>query len=99
MYLTTFDTRIFRPLSPPWEKIFKIEIFVLKYVLDHSKSIPMKKNFSKILRFFGDFFLFLGPKNRFFDFFGVEILKKKIRPFQQDCIAVILRYCMHLYAY
>ena len=25
------------------EKIFKIDIFVLKHVLDHSKSIPTKK--------------------------------------------------------
>ena len=36
-----------------WEKIFKIDIFVLKHVLDHSKSIPTKKNFSKNFRFFG----------------------------------------------
>ena len=27
------------------EKIFEIEIFVLKYVLDHSESIPTKKIF------------------------------------------------------
>ena len=36
-----------------WEKIFKIDIFVLKYVLNHSKSIPTKKKFSKNFRFFG----------------------------------------------
>ena len=36
-----------------WKKIFKIDIFVLKHVLDHSKSIPTKKNFSKNFRFFG----------------------------------------------
>ena len=36
-----------------WEKIFKIDIFVLKHVLDHSKSIPTKKIFSKNFRFFG----------------------------------------------
>ena len=35
------------------EKIFKIDIFVLNHVLNHSKSIPTKKNFSKIFRFFG----------------------------------------------
>ena len=35
------------------EKIFKIDIFVLKHVLDHSKSIPTKKIFSKNFRFFG----------------------------------------------
>ena len=29
-----------------WEKIFEIEIFVSKYVLDHSESIPTKKIFS-----------------------------------------------------
>ena len=38
------------------EKIFKIDIFVLKHVLDHSKSIPTKKNFSKNFRFFGHHF-------------------------------------------
>ena len=57
------------------EKIFKIDIFVLKHVLDHSKSIPTKKNFSKNFRFFGHFLPFLGPKNRFFEFLGGEILK------------------------
>ena len=36
-----------------WEKIFKIDIFVLKYVLNHSKSISTKKIFSKNFRFFG----------------------------------------------
>ena len=35
------------------EKIFKIDIFVLKHVLHHSKSIPTKKIFSKKFRFFG----------------------------------------------
>ena len=33
------------------EKIFKFNIFVLKYVLNHSKSIPTKKNFRKIFDF------------------------------------------------
>ena len=31
-----------------WEKNFKIDIFVLEYVLNPSKSIPTKKVFSKI---------------------------------------------------
>ena len=35
------------------EKIFKIDIFVLKHILDHSKSIPTKNFFSKNFRFFG----------------------------------------------
>ena len=39
-----------------WKKIFKIDIFVLKYVLNHSKSIPTKKMFSKNFRFFGQKF-------------------------------------------
>ena len=34
-----------------WKKIFKIDIIVLKYVLNHSKSIPTKKNFRKIFDF------------------------------------------------
>ena len=38
------------------ENIFKVDIFVLKHVLDHSKSIPTKKNFSKNFRFFGHHF-------------------------------------------
>ena len=33
-------------------KFLKIYIFVLEHVLDHSKSIPTKKNFSKNFRFF-----------------------------------------------
>ena len=33
------------------EKIFKIDIFVLKHVLDHSKSIPTKKVFETFLIF------------------------------------------------
>ena len=32
-------------------KIFKIDIFVLKHVLDHSKWIPTKKIFSKFFDF------------------------------------------------
>ena len=34
------------------EKIFKIDIFVLKHVLNHSKSIP-KKNFFEKFSIFG----------------------------------------------
>ena len=51
-----------------WEKNFKIEIYVLKHVLDHSKSIPTIKFFSKIFRFFGDLLPYLGPKNQCFKF-------------------------------
>ena len=36
-----------------WEKIFKIDIFVLKHVLDDSKSIPTQKIFSKNFQFIG----------------------------------------------
>ena len=38
------------------EKIFKIDIFVLKHVLDHSKSIPTKKNFEKFSIFWSPIF-------------------------------------------
>ena len=58
-------------------KSFQIDIFVLKHVLDHSKSIPTKKFFSKNFRkifVFWPFLPFLGPKNRFFDFLGGENL-------------------------
>ena len=47
------------------EKIFKIDIFVLKHVLDDSKSIRTKKNFQKIFDFLVIFVIF-GPKNQFF---------------------------------
>ena len=53
-----------------WEKIFKIDIFVLKYVLNHSKSIPTKKFFRKFFDFLGHFWSFLGQKIEFFDFLG-----------------------------
>ena len=43
-----------------WEKIFKIDIFVLKHVLNHSKSIPTKKNFRK----FFDFLVYNFSKKR-----------------------------------
>ena len=35
------------------EEIFEIDIFVLKHVLNNSKSIPTKKFFLKNFRFFG----------------------------------------------
>ena len=47
-------------------KIFKFDIFVLKYVLNHSKSISTKKIFSKNFRFFVIFCHFLAQKNHFF---------------------------------
>ena len=39
-----------------WEKIFKIDIFVLEYVLNNYKSIPTEKKISKNFRFFGQNF-------------------------------------------
>ena len=54
-------------------KIFRIDIFILKYGLDHSKSISTKKFFEKF-SIFWSLFAILGPKNRSFEFFGIEIL-------------------------
>ena len=47
-----------------WEKIFEIEIFVLKYVLVHSESIPTKKILTKIffLCHFFDLWLHFSKK-------------------------------------
>ena len=57
-----------------WGKIFKIDIFVLKHVLDHSKSIPTKKNFSKNFRKIFDFLVifchFWAQKIDFLNFLG-----------------------------
>ena len=55
------------------KKIFKIDIFVLKNVLNHSKSIPIQKIFSKNFRFFVPIFVILWPKN-IFSFFGRKFL-------------------------
>ena len=69
------------------EKNFKIDIFVLKYILDHPKSIPNKKLFSKNFRFFGHF---LGPKFVFFNWGeGKEILKVLFPHFKR----IALRSC------
>ena len=81
----TFFRKIFDFLSPIfWKtpmslkkfstgKIFKIDIFDLKHVLNHSKSIPTKKIFEKF-SIFGNFLPFLVPKKRFFEFLGGKIL-------------------------
>ena len=52
------------------EKIFKIDIFVLKHVLDHSKSIPTKKIFRKIFDFWAIFCHFRAQKINFLNFWG-----------------------------
>ena len=52
------------------EKIFKIDIFVLKHVLDHSKSIPTKKIFRKIFDFLVIFCHFWAQKIDFLNFWG-----------------------------
>ena len=55
-----------------WEKIFEFEIFVLKYVLDHSESIPTKKFLSL------PFFRPKMAKNRgFLKIFGRKKFSKK----------------------
>ena len=63
MYLTHLSVALFRPLLPFFEKtamsqrkifsmgkIFKFDIFVLKYILNHSKSIPTKKSWAPSLK-------------------------------------------------
>ena len=74
-----------------WEKIFKIDIFVLKYVLNHSKSIPTKKFFSKIF----DFLVIFWVKNHvfaIFQFFQLTRQKVQQKKVDQNFIAVILSY-------
>ena len=57
------------------EKIFKLEIFILKYVLNHSESIPTKKIFENF-PFFGHFG---GKKSRFFAIFQFfKATRKKV---------------------
>ena len=56
-----------------WEKIFKIDIFVLKHVLDHSKSILTKKKFEKFSIFLVIFSIFDPKKKIFWSFFGQKI--------------------------
>ena len=82
------------------EKIFKIDTFVLKHILDHSKSISTIKPFSKKIRFFGDFLPFFGQKS-IFEFVGggEDKFWNFFHPFQKVYIAVILRYYMHPYVY
>ena len=65
-------------------KIFEIDIFVLKHVLDHYKSILTKKIFfEKFSIFFGHFSSFFGPKHRkFFENFflvGTDLEWSKTR--------------------
>ena len=52
------------------EKNFKIEFFVLKHVLDLSKSIPTKKFFSKNLDFLVIFCHIWAQKIDFFNCWG-----------------------------
>ena len=64
--ISTFDPIFLKNgyVKSQWEKIFEFEIFVLRYVLDHSESIPTKtieKNF-KIFDFFWSFWAFLDEK-------------------------------------
>ena len=40
-------------------KFFDVEIFILEYVLDHSESIPTKKNFSTKIFWLCHFFTIL----------------------------------------
>ena len=47
------------------EKIFNTDIFILKYILDNSKSIPTKIFFRKILDFLV-IFAILGAKKSIF---------------------------------
>ena len=54
------------------EKIFKIDIFVLKHVLDHSKSIPTKKNFENFSIFLVIFDHFWAQKIEFLNFLGAK---------------------------
>ena len=75
-------------------KILEIVIFVLRYVLEHSKSIRPKKFFekiSKIFDFFCHFRLFLDQK---IDFEFFEAIRKKLQQNKvaQNFIAVILSY-------
>ena len=74
------------------EKVFKIDIFVLNHVLNHSKSIPTKNIFSKKFRFFWSFFAIFGPKKSIFRIFSASNFEKFYQPLQKDCIAVILHY-------
>ena len=55
----------FRAKKLYWEKILKLDIFVVKYVSDNSKSIP-RKFFRKML----NFLVIFGPKNRFLNYWG-----------------------------
>ena len=71
-------------------KIFKLDIIVLKHVLDHSKSISTKTIFEN----FSIFLVIFGAKNRFFALLGGEILNF-FSTFQKYFIAIILRYCTH----
>ena len=86
MFFITYNTRIFSALKShfsnkrlcPWKKFqrgkfFEIDIFVLKHVLDHSKSITTKK--IRFFSFFCHFWPFLGPKISIFLIFEGAILK------------------------
>ena len=67
-------------------KIFKLDIFILEYVFDHSKSISSKKNSI----FFGHFL----AKNDILNFW-CQSFKTFFRALEKDSIVVILRYCTH----
>ena len=64
----------------------KPDILVLKYVLNNSKSIPIKKN-----RKFFDFLVFFGQKSWFFEFLDAKLWF--FHTFHKDCIAINLRNC------
>ena len=86
----------------PWKKFsmgknFNLDIFILKHVLDHSKSISTKKNFRKFFVFWS-FIAIFGPKSRFFEFLRTKFWNF-FYSFQKECIVVILRYCKHPYDY
>ena len=80
-----------------WEKIFKIDIFVLKYVLNHYKLIPTNFFFEKFSIFLVTFCHFWAQKYRFYEFLG-ENFWNFFHPFHKDCNVVILRYYLHPYA-
>ena len=75
---------------------FEIDIFVLKYVLDHSESIPTKNFFDQ--KFLS--LLFFRPKkakNRGFCRFLVEFFFKFLYPLLKLFIAVLSSHHTHVY--